>query len=264
MAVLLPISLVLQQRPSIANLTFMRDTWARIFFGITGFNSLIGVLFSSWVSVAGTPEEIAKGGSVATATVQANPDYFATVFERGINVFFYFTILSNVLVGVVCIILMTNPHKRGSVFLIFRLFSLIAIIITGIVYNTVLRQSAHPEGLSLIENNMMHVIAPILATVGWLIFGPRIQFKLARLGWCALIGLVWIVVTFIRGAITNWYPYPFLNVDSLGYSGAIIACTGILLVAVGLGAAIMGLDKKLPGPKPWLEESEEPVAATSA
>ena len=241
----------------------MRDTWAKIFFGITAFNSLIGVLFSSWVSVSETAAEVAKGGSVETAAIQANPEYFMTVFERGSNVFFYFTIISNVLVGVVCLILMTNPNKRGKVFEIFRLFSLIAIIITGIVYNTVLRQLSNPEGLSLVENNMMHVLAPILATVGWLIFGPRIQFKAAKLGWCVVIGLVWIVVTFVRGAITHWYPYPFLNVDSLGYPSAIIACTVILLIAVGLGAAIMGLDKKLPGPKPWLDEDAEKEPATA-
>lgn len=242
----------------------MRETWARIIFGITAFNSLIGVLFSSWVTVAATPEAVAEEGSVAKAAVQANPEYFATVFERGTNVFFYFTIVSNVLVGIVCLILMTNANKRGKVFEVFRLFSLIAIIITGIVYNTVLRQLSNPEGLALVENNMMHVIAPILATVGWLVFGPRIEFKWAKLGWCAVIGLVWIVVTFVRGAITHWYPYPFLNVDSLGYPSAIIACTVILLVAVGLGAAILGLDKKLPGPKPWLESTPEPAPATPA
>lgn len=240
----------------------MRDTWARIIFGITAFNSLFGVLFSSWVTVAATPEEVAKEGSVAKAAVQANPEYFLTVFERGTNVFFYFTILSNVLVGIVCLILMTNANKRGKVFEVFRLFSLIAIIITGIVYNTVLRQLSHPEGLALVENNMMHVIAPILATVGWLIFGPRIQFKWAKLGWCAVIGLAWILVTFIRGAITHWYPYPFLNVDSLGYPSAIIACAVILLIAVGLGAAILGLDKKLPGTKPWQDPAPEVAAST--
>ncbi|MFZ1362420.1 MAG: Pr6Pr family membrane protein [Candidatus Nanopelagicales bacterium] len=233
----------------------MRDTWARIVYGITGFAAFIGVLFSSWITVSNSPQEIADEGSVPAAAVHASPEVFDLLVVRGLNTFVYFTIASNITVAVVCIILMTNPHKRGKVFDVFRVFSLVAIIITGIVYNAILRAEADPVGFSAFNTNIVHVFVPIMAVVGWLFFGPRIKFAWKTVWACAGIGLIWLVFTFIRGAFINWYPYPFLNVDYLGYPKAIGACVGILVIAILLACGILALDKKLPGEKPWLNKA---------
>ena len=237
----------------------MRDTWARIFFGVTGISALIGVLFSSWITVANSPAEVAREGSVPAALVHANPEVFNDVIARGFNTFVYFTILSNILVGIVCVILMTNPHKAGKVFDVFRVFSLVAITITGIVYNAILRAEADPQGFSAFNTNILHVFVPIMAVLGWLIFGPRIKFKWSIVWSCAGIGMIWLIFTFIRGSMIDWYPYPFLNVDYVGYPKAIGACFVILLIAIGFASAVLGLDKKLPGAKPWLDSAEEPA-----
>lgn len=235
----------------------MRDTWARIFYGVTGFAAAIGVLFSSWLTVAETPAEVAEAGSVAKDAIQANPELFTEPVIRGLNTFVYFTIWSNILVAIVCLMLLANPHRSGKVFDVFRVFSLTAITITGIVYNAVLRAEANSVGFAEFNTNVLHVFVPIAAVVGWLIFGPRIKFSGKTVLWCAVIGLVWLVFTFIRGGIIHWYPYPFLNVDSVGFGAAVITCIGILIVAMLFASLILWLDKKLPGPKPWLDADSE-------
>jgi hypothetical protein len=46
--------------------------------------------------------------------------------------------------------------------------------------------------------------------------------------------------TFIRGALTAWYPYPFIDVNTIGYPQAIITA-GILLVVFGVFSALFVL-----------------------
>jgi hypothetical protein len=44
----------------------------------------------------------------------------------------------------------------------------------------------------------------------------------------------WLAYTLVRGADTGWYPYPFVDVDKLGYGGVAWRCA---LLLVGLAAA---------------------------
>jgi hypothetical protein len=48
--------------------------------------------------------------------------------------------------------------------------------------------------------------------------------------------LAWLVYTLVRGASTDWYPYPFVNVDQLGYDGVLVRCV-FLCVGITLAAA---------------------------
>ena len=235
----------------------MRETWARIVFGITALISGVGVVMSACLSATATPSEIAKAGGIA------DPAHFDLAIVRFLNTFFYFTILSNIIVVVTCVLLAIRLQRTSTVFRVFRVFGLVAIVITGLVYNLVLAALSHPEGLALVENTMVHIITPILATLGWLIFGPRQPFRMKYVGWAMVIGLVWVVVTLIRGAIIHWYPYPFVDVDDLGYLTVLINCFVILVFAALLALAILGLDKVIPGiPSDPRDESAQgkPVA----
>jgi hypothetical protein len=41
--------------------------------------------------------------------------------------------------------------------------------------------------------------------------------------------LVWVVFTLIRGAIENWYPYPFLDPANGGYGSVAVVSAGIFV-----------------------------------
>lgn len=232
------------------------DTKAKVFHGITGFAALTGIILNIVQSIAATPAKIVTDGTVAAASAHANPADFENPIVRVLNSFSYFTILSNLTVCVVCLLLMKNPHKTGKVFDVFRVFSIVAITITGIVYNAVLRATANPEGIGIVSTNILHVLVPILAIAGWLFFGPRVKFSWRIVGSCVAIGLVWLLFTFIRGGASHWYPYGFLNVDAVGMTKALIACLGILLIAIAFAAGVMKADAKLPGEKPWLADGD--------
>jgi hypothetical protein len=50
--------------------------------------------------------------------------------------------------------------------------------------------------------------------------------------------LAWFVYTLARGAIVDWYPYPFVDVSELGYQ-AVLARAVALGVGFGLAAAAL-------------------------
>lgn len=221
----------------------MREMWARLIFGLTAVLSLTGVTMSAVTAAGATAEKVAAAGGAA-----ADPATFATAADRFLNTFAAFTIWSNIIGSVVCIFLAINPHRRSTVFRIFRLYGLISITTTGLVYNFYLAGLApEPQGWSAVANDLVHRVTPLLLVGAWLVFGPRIPFRMKYIGGCVAIGVAWVTFTLTRGAIINWYTYPFVDVGKLGYPVVLLTCVGILAVAALMGMGIMGLDKKLPG-----------------
>ena len=64
--------------------------------------------------------------------------FFGTPLYRGLNVFAFFTIQSNLLVAVSALLSALDPERDTVVRRVLRLTSLVAITVTGVVYHTVL------------------------------------------------------------------------------------------------------------------------------
>jgi hypothetical protein len=166
--------------------------------------------------------------------------------ERIVRLFSYFTIQSNLLIGGVSLALALDPRRDGPVFRVLRLDALLCIAVTGIVYNTVLRGLVDLTGAGMVSNVLLHMLSPALAVVAWLLFGPRPRVSARTVWWSVVYPIAWLVYTFVRGAATGWYPYPFLDVTQIGYRGAL---TGAALVAVVFLVLAWGLrwaDGRLP------------------
>ena len=168
------------------------------------------------------------------------------------NFFSYFTILSNTASAVVLLVAAVwfFRHRRADlpeppVIAATLAWVTTYMVITGVVYNTLLRAiSIGPDTVGW-SNEVMHVWAPLFLLVD-LFVGPCRR----RLPWGAAVGaaifpIVWIAYTLVRAPfITNptnglpyWYPYPFLDPNDGGWGsvvGYIIGiATGIVVVAVG-------------------------------
>jgi len=234
----------------------MRDIFARILFGVTGVLAAVGVTLSATLETLNNPNTIIEFGGG-----HGDPASFSNWFWRMTITFFYFTILSNIVVGVTTLLLAIKLDRTSTVFRAFRIFGLIAIIITFLVVNLYLNRFYTPTGWHLVLNDIVHVSVPILATLGWLVFGPRIPFRMKYVWWALSIGVAWLVVTFAHGAIIRWYPYPFLDVDRIGVVKSLVNSAGILVIGFGMAVGILALDKVLPGPK---EHTAAPAAAGTA
>jgi hypothetical protein len=173
----------------------------------------------------------------------------------------YFTILSNLLLASVVTALAFNPRRDGPKFRWLRLGALVQIAITGIIFITVLAPLYTPEttpkGWEAVTNYCVHYIVPSMSVVGWLIFGPRRRITVPVVFSVLIIPVIWIIYTLIHGVIEPRaftdgvsYPYPFINVDKLGYLQVGINTVMIAIFGLIIGFIFMGLERlmsKAPG-----------------
>lgn len=165
----------------------------------------------------------------------------------------YFTIQSNVLVLVTAAAIVLRPDTDGPVWRVLRLDAVLGILITGIVYATVLAGLKDPQGAAAFADAGFHYFSPWWALAGWLLFGPRPRIDRRTLSRAVLWPLLWIGYTLLHGAVTGWYPYPFTDVAELGYPAVLVNLAVVLLITVVLGALLRTLDRRLaacPGPGP--------------
>ncbi len=165
---------------------------------------------------------------------------------RLLDLFSYFTIWSQVVVGVVATLLFLNPGRDSKRLRVFRLDSLLMISVTGIVYNALIAPNYPPVGLNVYSSFFEHTLTPILTILVFLLVGPRNWINLRTFGLALVLPIIYVVYTLVRGAIINMYPYDFFDVVQYGYASVLIFVGFIILAAVVLMALFWGIERFLP------------------
>jgi hypothetical protein len=177
--------------------------------------------------------------TAGTMTAQGRPAAAAFLVLAG-----YFTILTNFL----CVCCMTaaflskSANRPAPVLLSAATLYIAAV---GIVYALLLSRLYHPQGWAWVADRLLHYVIPPFFVAYWLIFVPK-----GRLRWTA--PLVWLIyplaylaVSLLRGAVSGWYPYPFINVSVLGYRVALLNALGLTVAFFLVGLALVAWDRQL-------------------
>jgi hypothetical protein len=186
---------------------------------------------------------IFTGGQDVNSGESTANESLATRFVR---LFSFFTIQSNLFVLGTSIALALNIYRDGKLWRVLRFDALLGIIITGLVYETILARLVHPEGWALAATIGFHYIAPWATLIGWLIFGPRPRMTWATTAFAFIWPLLWLVYTFVHGAVTGWYPYPFLDVATIGFADSLRNSGVVLLIGVVIAVVLTLLDHHMP------------------
>ena len=165
--------------------------------------------------------------------------------ERVRRFFCYFTIQSNFLVAIAMGFIVTRRTDR-QVFRVIRLASLVGITVTGIIAAVALPPSPSYSALNLLCDRLLHIVVPALTFIGWLAFGPRGKVRREDLLPALIWPVLWLLATLALGPFVKWYPYPFINVDQIGYARTLVNCAVIAVLFFALAAAARWADKRLP------------------
>lgn len=216
----------------------MDDTrLARAFFGATSLIVTFGLILQLGLSL----------------TAGSGEGYFETTPDRVVNFFSYFTVLSNVAVAVTTGMLAVRLDRRSVLFRTLRLDGLVGIAVTGVVFHLTLAQLQELTGWDAFADQLLHTVSPIMAVVGWLVFGPRGALSRRVVLLAVLPPVVWLAYTLIRGELVqnrfgnDYYPYPFLDVPQHGYPVVLVnaAVVAVLFLVISFGA--LALDGRLRG-----------------
>jgi hypothetical protein len=115
------------------------------------------------------------------------------------------------------------------------------IAIVGIVYQLLLRHLWNPQGAQWVADTLLHSIIPVGYVLYWWLFAPRDELSWKNaIGWLVYPG-AYLVYTLARGAVSGLYPYPFVDVNTLGYGGVLARAAVLMLVFLGMGLLIVAI-----------------------
>lgn len=152
----------------------------------------------------------------------------------------FFTILTNLL----AVAAMTGIAVRGHAPGASQMGALtVWMLVVGGVYHALLADMWDPAGIALWADHGLHTVMPLGVFGWWLFYAPKTGTgpgaPLLWLIWPGLYG----VYALGRGAITGWYPYPFLDVDALGVSGVAVNALWLGALFLAGGYVLVGLGR---------------------
>ncbi len=170
----------------------------------------------------------------------------ASVPETIIRFFSFFTILSNIIVATCFTVQLISPSSAAGKFwnsVKTQAAVAVYILVVGLVYNVVLRFLWAPAGMQKMVDELLHTIIPILFLFYWIRFAPKegMQWRFA-LSWL-WFPFIYLVYTLARGAVTDHYPYPFLDAYNHGYSKVFISSAVILVLFLLLSLIFIAVGK---------------------
>ena len=170
----------------------------------------------------------------------------ADIPETIIRFFSFFTILTNILVA---LFLTTSVFRLKKfpfdLFLAKGTLTAITafIVIVGLVYQIVLRQIWEPTGLQYIVDELLHTIIPLFM-LGYWFFNIRKEDLLLKpvFNWL-IYPSIYLIFIIVRGYLSGYYPYPFLNINEIGYQSVFINITVIFTITIATIIALSFIGK---------------------
>lgn len=156
----------------------------------------------------------------------------------------FYTILSNTAAGAILGLAALRNRMPGDGTLAALTQTLILV---GAVYHLVLADLWNPQGLHWWTDAGLHSAVPLACMALFLTRAGHMHLSAAAPLWWLAWPALYAVWAMARGAVTGVYPYPFLDVTRLGWSGVAVA---MLAIAAGFAAAgwtLWAIDRGLAG-----------------
>lgn len=184
-------------------------------------------------------------------TMQTNGVMGLSQIEGIVRFFSYFTIQANILVALVLTAFaiksgpdewLVHPFVRSAV------AAYIAMV--GLVYVVLLRHLWALTGAQWIADIVLHYVMP----VGYLVFWFACVRKSGLRWYDPLLWLIYplfyLGFVLVRGKISGFHPYPFIDAKTLGYAGVAANTAGLLIVCAALGGCLVVIGLRLARRRP--------------
>lgn len=159
--------------------------------------------------------------------------------------FSFFTILTNLIVAIASTCIVLTPHHFFAKPATLTAIT-VYILIVGIVYNIILRFLWNPMGLQRVADELLHTVVPVLFLLFWILFVKKNDLKWKNAFFWLLYPALYSVYILIRGEFTKLYPYPFVDINKIGYEKALTNASGIFIAFLTLSLLLIAIGKMSP------------------
>lgn len=163
-----------------------------------------------------------------------------------VSFFSYFTVLSNTLVATVLTCALTSRESAARRWFLQPGVSgaiAVSIAVVGLAYNILLRHLWHPEGWQWLADELLHDVMPLLFLAWWWLCVPKGTLRLRHIALWVIYPLLYFAYALLRGHLLAVYPYPFIDVDKLGYPQVFANAGGLLAGFVVIALVLIALDR---------------------
>jgi MFS family permease len=161
--------------------------------------------------------------------------------------FSYFTVLSNTLVATVLTCELTSRESAARRWFLQPWVSsgiAVSIAVVGLAYSVLLRHLWHPEGWQWLADELMHDVMPLLFLIYWWCCVPKGTLRLKHIALWVIYPVVYFAYSLLRGHLLATYPYPFIDVEKLGYPQVFINAGGLLVGFVAIALLVIAVDRR--------------------
>lgn len=199
------------------------------------------------VGIAAVIAQLSRSIARAGEATEAHAAHVPTVVANFLS---FFTIESNLIAIVTLTIGAVWTWRPGADgrrepgwFAVLLACATTYMVITGIVYNTLLRGIVLDQGVTVgWANEVLHVVVPVVMALDLFLAPQRRALPWRAVGIVVIYPIVWVVYTLIRGPFIIapatgdpwWYPYPFLDPHNFANGFG-----GVALYVVGIAAGII-------------------------
>ena len=175
-------------------------------------------------------------------------NFGASLLGGLVSFFSYFTVLSNTLVATVLTCAATSRESAARRWFLQPWVSsgiAVSIVVVSLAYNLLLRHLWHPEGWQCLADELLHDVMPLLFLVYWWRCVPKGRLRVGHIGLWVIYPLVYFAYSLLRGHVLAVYPYPFIDVEKLGYPQVFINAGGLLVGFFLIALLLIGWDRWL-------------------
>ena len=89
-----------------------------------------------------------------------------------------------------------------------------------------------------------HTLSPILGAIYWYRAVPKGQMGWRHPFWWLIYPILYLVFWLFRGPLVGYYPYFFVDVDAIGYSGVAMWSGALIIIFLVLGSLMLLVDRR--------------------
>lgn len=163
-----------------------------------------------------------------------------------INYLSYFTMLSNTLVAATFTAAALFPDSRAGRFLLsppVAMATAVYISITGLVFYFLLSRLYVIDGWEARYDHLLHYVMPPAYVLYWLLYIPKGWLHLQMVPRVIVPPLIYGIWTLVHGALSGFYPYPFINAARIGYANVFTHIAEFVLVFALAATVFVFLDR---------------------